>query len=142
MHPDGVLESALYCDDLDAAQRFYQEILGLAVISRDPERHVFFRCGEGVVLVFRPERTESVETRVGGAPIPRHGARGPGHLAFRVEDDERDAWHRHLLDHGVSIESQVEWPGGGWSLYFRDPAGNSLELATASIWGIEIPDDG
>jgi predicted enzyme related to lactoylglutathione lyase len=36
----------------------------------------------------------------------------------------------------VAIEKIVDWPGGGRSLYFRDPAGNSLELATPRIWGI------
>jgi hypothetical protein len=34
----------------------------------------------------------------------------------------------------VAIESDFAWPGGGRSLYFRDPAGNSLEFAEPAIW--------
>ena len=43
---------------------------------------------------------------------------------------------RWLAKHGVSIEKTIDWPDGGRSLYFRDPAGNSLELATPQIWGL------
>ena len=42
----------------------------------------------------------------------------------------------HVAAHGVGIESTVEWPQGGRSIYFRDPAGNSLEFAEARIWGL------
>jgi catechol 2,3-dioxygenase-like lactoylglutathione lyase family enzyme len=47
-----------------------------------------------------------------------------------------DAWRDHLAARGVDIEAEVQWPRGGHSLYFRDPAGNSLELASPRIWGI------
>jgi hypothetical protein len=36
----------------------------------------------------------------------------------------------------VAIEHEATWPRGGRSFYFRDPAGNSLELATPRIWGL------
>ena len=35
---------------------------------------------------------------------------------------------------GVPIEAEIAWPQGGHSLYVRDPASNSVELATPSIW--------
>ena len=35
---------------------------------------------------------------------------------------------------GVAIEADFEWPGGGRSIYFRDPAGNCLEFAEPRIW--------
>jgi catechol 2,3-dioxygenase-like lactoylglutathione lyase family enzyme len=38
---------------------------------------------------------------------------------------------------GVAIESDFHWPNGGRSIYFRDPAGNSLECAEAIIWGLD-----
>jgi len=47
-----------------------------------------------------------------------------------------DEWKKHLADHGVEIEKEVEWPKGGKSIYFRDPAGNSVELATRGLWGL------
>ena len=68
LQPPSVLESSLYCPDLDAAEYFYRDVLGLEVVTRQAGRHVFLRLG-------------------------------------------------------------------GYSLYFRDPAGNSLELATAALWG-------
>jgi catechol 2,3-dioxygenase-like lactoylglutathione lyase family enzyme len=131
-----VLESALYCSDLAAAERFYHEVLGLAVIARQIGRHVFFRCGEGVVLLFDPVATADPSTASGGPPIPRHGAHGPGHLAFRVSERDIDRWRAHLTTAGIPIETEVRWPQGGYSLYLRDPAGNSIELATGALWGL------
>jgi catechol 2,3-dioxygenase-like lactoylglutathione lyase family enzyme len=132
-----ILEAALYCDDLDRAERFYTEVFGLERITRDPHSHVFFRCGPTVLLLFDPASTEDAVRQVKGAVIPTHGTRGAGHLAFRVEPDSRQQWRDHLARHDVAIESEVDWPGGGWSIYFRDPAGNSLELATAALWGLD-----
>ncbi|HEX2204040.1 MAG TPA: VOC family protein [Longimicrobium sp.] len=125
-----VLESSLYAADLEAAERFYTRVLGLEVIARVAGRHVFFRCGARVVLVFDPERTRE------GGEVPGHGAEGPGHLAFAIPEADLGAWRRHLLREGVAIESDYTWPRGGRSLYFRDPAGNSLELGTPRIWDI------
>lgn len=137
MKLDDVLEAILYCDDLDAAERFYVDVLGLEKIGAREGRHVFFRCGSTVVLLFDPEHTSSVATEVGGATIPLHGARGPGHLAFRATLDRIDAWRERLERAGVEIESEVTWSRGGRSIYFRDPAGNSLEIASPELWGLD-----
>jgi len=135
----GILETVLYCPDLAAAQAFYTGVLGLALHSTSGERHVFLRCGGAMLLLFNPESTSGVPVAVEGAVIPRHGARGPGHLGFRASLGEIDAWRDHLRDHGVAIEADIEWPGGGRSIYFRDPAGNSLEFVTPEMWGLERP---
>ena len=132
LKPAGLLEACLYARDLDAAENFYRKVLGLEVYSRDPGRNVFFRCGQGMFLVFNPGQT----SRNGNSGVPRHGATGPGHIAFRVEDEEVEDWKAHLRAQGVEIEKELSWPGGGRSLYFRDPAGNSVELATARLWGL------
>jgi catechol 2,3-dioxygenase-like lactoylglutathione lyase family enzyme len=66
--------------------------------------------------------------------VPAHGATGPGHVAFRILPEKLDAWRNHLADRGVAIEAEITWPGGSRSLYVRDPAGNSIELAPAAIW--------
>jgi catechol 2,3-dioxygenase-like lactoylglutathione lyase family enzyme len=136
MQIGGILETCLYAPDLAEAERFYTDVLGLAMISHEPGRHIFFRCGQGVLLLFNSERTSTDQTTVGGAIIPLHGTTGAGHVAFRVEEQELDAWRERLRGSGVTIESVVTWPGGGRSIYFRDPAGNSLEFAMASIWGV------
>jgi catechol 2,3-dioxygenase-like lactoylglutathione lyase family enzyme len=131
MRVDDILEACLYADDLEAAEAFYAEALGLEVIARVPGRHVFFRCGGRVFLVFR-----AVSTRGGGA-VPAHGAEGARHVCFGVPAGRIDAWRSRLAHLGVPLEREQRWPGGGVSLYLRDPAGNSVELGTPAIWGID-----
>jgi len=126
-----VLETALYSSDLAAAEDFYRRVLELELESKVPGRHVFFRCGDGMLLIFDPAATAR------SGPVPSHGAAGPGHVAFAVENEDALAtWPERLRRAGVEVEADVEWPGGGRSIYFRDPAGNSLELTTPRIWGL------
>ena len=40
----------------------------------------------------------------------------------------------------IEIEKDVTWPNGGRSIYFRDAAGNCLELASPLIWGMAESD--
>lgn len=127
---DRVLETILYVDDLDAAERFYGEVLGLELDSRKDGLFVFFRCGAGMLLLFEPEAAAT------GRNVPAHGARGPGHACFAVAEDALPAWQARLAAAGVALEQEMTWPRGGRSFYFRDPAGNSLELATPRIWGL------
>jgi catechol 2,3-dioxygenase-like lactoylglutathione lyase family enzyme len=136
-----VLEACLYAADLDAAERFYVDVLGLERYSAMPGRHVFFRCGAGMFLVFNPARTSGEPSLVGGALVPAHGATGPGHVAFAVADADILGWRTRLEAMGVPIESEVEWPRGGRSLYLRDPAGNCVEIASPKLWGLEDPGD-
>ena len=133
---DGVLETCLYADELDAAERFYAGVLGLPVLSREAGRHAFFRCGSAMLLVFDPSRTATAPGEVGGTPVPAHGTRGAGHVCFRVAAEELGDWRDRLARAGDAIEAEIAWPRGGASLYVRDPAGNSVELAPASIWSI------
>lgn len=128
----GTLESALYAPDLTAAEAFFGGILGLPVIGRVEGRHLFFRVGPSILLVFNPEAT--LQPSTGALPIPTHGASGPGHYCMTIASEDRAAWVAHLAANGVEIETQISWPGGGHSLYIRDPAGNSIELADAALW--------
>ncbi|PID38725.1 MAG: lactoylglutathione lyase [Proteobacteria bacterium] len=58
-------------------------------------------------------------------------------MAFRANTRaELDGWRERVVGHGVEIESEVDWPRGGRWFYFRDPAGNCLEIAMPSIWGL------
>ena len=133
---DRVLETILYVDDLDAAERFYGEVLGLELDSRKDGLFVFFQCGGGMLLLFEPQAAST------GRTVPAHGARGPGHACFAVAEEDLDGWKRRLETAGVAIEQEMDWPRGGRSFYFRDPAGNSLELATPKIWGLPDVGDG
>ncbi|HEV3259786.1 MAG TPA: VOC family protein [Gemmataceae bacterium] len=131
MQIQGIIETAIYVHDLQATEAFYQDVLGLRVIGKEPGRHVFFQVGEAsVLLAFLAEAT------LKGDQLPPHGATGPGHFALGIEADSLDAWRELLQGHGVTIEKEVEWPRGGKSLYFRDPAGNSVELVTPGVWGL------
>jgi catechol 2,3-dioxygenase-like lactoylglutathione lyase family enzyme len=143
MKPPGLLEASLYCSDLSAARQFYGDVLGLELISEQPGRHVFFRCGSAVLLLFNPTSTLTPGMSVGGVALPLHGAIGPGHVAFRASEVEIDAWRARLEEAGVVIDGEVTWPGGGRSIYFRDPADNVLEFGTPSLWGMaDAPDRG
>lgn len=125
-----LLEASVYVDDLDAAQKFYQGVLQLPLIASQKGRHIFFRAGDGVLLVFDPSSTLEGDT------LPPHGSRGPGHVALGIPAESFDAWHESLTAAGIEIEHVQDWPHGGRSLYFRDPAGNSVELVTPGCWGL------
>jgi catechol 2,3-dioxygenase-like lactoylglutathione lyase family enzyme len=129
MRPTRIFETVLYAEDLDAAQRFYHEALGLEVIGRG-NLAVVFRCGAGVLLVFDPRKSGA-----SGRDVPSHGTSGAGHIAFAAKPEDLDAWREQLRNAGISIEREVDWDEGGRSLYFRDPAGNIVELAPPTIWG-------
>ncbi len=140
MSPTAILETVLYATDLNAARAFYENVMGLDFYSEVPGRHVFFRLERGMLLIFNPDATE-VPPRPGALPVPPHGARGPGHVCFSGTAAEIDAWQAHLAANGIAIESAFTWPNRdaakqGRSIYFRDPAGNSIEIAEPRIWGI------
>ena len=136
MTPSAILESALYVDDLDAAEAFYREALGLAVIAKVAGRHVFFRCGGGVLLLFNAEATRNPPAPDAKLPVPPHGMTGQGHLCFAASAEDIGRWKAALEGKGIAIEADFEWPNGGRSIYFRDPAGNSIEFAEPRIWGL------
>ena len=125
----GIHEAALYSADLPEAVRFWTS-LGFSLIRHTEGEHAFFRAGSDVLLVFNPEFT-----RAQAGAVPAHGTDGAGHVAFDVPDATAlEAWRARLTEAGVPVESEVEWPSGGKSLYFRDPAGNSIEFITRGVW--------
>jgi len=129
MQPSGIFETVLYADDLAAAERFYHDALGLEVIERG-NLVAAFRCRGGVLLVFDPRKSG-----VPGRDVPSHGTSGAGHVAFAAKPENIDAWRLQLREAGIPIEQEIEWPQGGRSIYFRDPAGNVIELAPPTLWG-------
>lgn len=133
LKPAAILETALYAPDLDAAQSFYETVLNLPLLSRAGNRHAFFKLEQGMLLVFNPQETRQPSDHA-TMPVPTHGATGPGHLCFAASRDQIEQWRERLTDHGVAIEAEFDWPNGARSLYFRDPAGNSLEFAEPRLW--------
>ena len=124
-----IFETVIYASDLVAAERFYTDVLGLEKYSGFGVA-VSFRLDRGVLLIFDPD-----QAILPNRGVPSHGPHGPGHLAFAARSDELDAWREHLRAHSVEIEMEVHWEQGGTSIYFRDPGGNSIELAPPTLWG-------
>jgi len=136
---NGILETAIYAEDLDVAREFYGGILGMEEVTATEGRHVFFRCGKIMVLVFNPNETVKQPFEK-SLPIPPHGSNGPIHVCFSAPTGAIDSWTAHLEKNNIEIESKITWPNGARSVYFRDPAGNSLEFAEPKLWDYD-PDE-
>ncbi len=130
---DRVLETSLYVDDLDRAAAFYEDILGLAVLTADSRFRAYDVGGKSVLLIFR--RGATLETvRMPGGTIPPHDGHGPLHIAFAIAADALADWEKRLAERNIAIEGRTDWSRGGHSIYFRDPDGHLLELATPGLW--------
>ena len=129
----GLLETSLYVEDLDRALDFYQRVLGSELFLKD-HRMCGLEVSPGqVLLLFRQGGSTSPSETPAGF-IPAHDGQGALHLCFAIPIDSLARWPEHLAAQGIEIESRVTWPRGGVSLYFRDPDGNSVELATPGLW--------
>jgi len=129
MRPSRIFETVLYAEDLAAVEQFYRDAVGLEVIRRG-DQAVVFRCGSGVLLIFDPRKS-----RAAGRDVPSHGTSGVGHVAFATKPEDLVAWRKQLGEAGIRIELEMDWEEGGRSIYFRDPAGNVVELAPPTLWG-------
>jgi catechol 2,3-dioxygenase-like lactoylglutathione lyase family enzyme len=129
----GVVETALYVEDMNRAVAFYRDALGLTPMSVGGRLSAFDAGGATVLLLFHRGATRE-GFRWPGGWIPPHDGSGPLHVAFAVEAGELEAWETALAARGVAIESRVTWERGGRSLYLRDPDGHSVELVTAGTW--------
>ncbi|HET6657165.1 MAG TPA: VOC family protein [Gaiellaceae bacterium] len=125
----GVYETVLYAPDPLAAAAFYREALGLEPVEDPDELSAAFRLLDGgVLLIFNPQKSS-----LPGRPVPSHGSAGPGHVAFGLDPGAYEEALAALRDKGIEIEREVDWDRGR-SIYFRDPAGNSVELVDGDIW--------
>lgn len=127
------LECGLYVADLDRARAFYERVFGFAVMFADPRMVALDVPNREALLLFRSGASAAPNESPFGI-IPGHGATGPQHLCFAIPADALAAWEAHLAALGLTVESRVTWGGGGRSLYFRDPDGHSLEVATPGLW--------
>lgn len=136
-HLDRILETSLYVNDLAKAVQFYQDVLELRPLVQDPRFCAFDVSGRSVLLLFLrgASVTETIfPTANGPGVIPPHDGKGPLHIAFAIAAGDLPGWEERLAKYGVAIESRITWPRGGTSIYFRDPDGHLLELATPGLW--------
>jgi catechol 2,3-dioxygenase-like lactoylglutathione lyase family enzyme len=128
-----ILETSLYVADLARSRDFYTRLMGWPIFVEDARMVALGVPGAGVLLLFlRGGSTLGSDTQ--GGQIPGHDGCGVLHLAFAIPPDTLEAWETHLTAQGVAVESRVTWPRGGSSLYFRDPDGHSVEVATSGLW--------
>ncbi|HEU4699104.1 MAG TPA: VOC family protein [Gemmatimonadales bacterium] len=130
----GILETALYVADLERAERFYGDLFGFGRLFRDERLSALDVAGKSVLLLFRAGASEPAPIPVPGGTVPPHGAEGRIHLAFAIPAEALAGWEARLEARGIPIEGRVAAPRGGHSLYFRDPDGHLLELATPGLW--------
>jgi catechol 2,3-dioxygenase-like lactoylglutathione lyase family enzyme len=130
MRLTGLHHVTLISSDLEATTAFYRDTLGLAVErdERNPDdpaaRHVWFGDGAGTpgTLVTFLEYPQ--------LPAGTVGTGSTHHIAFGVATaEEQVAWRDWLRSRGVDCTEVLE-RAGLRSLYFRDPDGHILEIAT------------
>jgi catechol 2,3-dioxygenase-like lactoylglutathione lyase family enzyme len=131
----GVVETCLYVDDLERSVRFYQDIFEFPRLIGDERFCALSVAGRSVLLLFRKGSTLAAMPVPGGI-IPPHDGAGTLHLAFAIPAAAETAWRERLEQRGIAIESTVDWPRGGRSMYFRDPDQHLLELITPGCWSI------
>ncbi|MGC3872664.1 VOC family protein [Halomonas sp. GXIMD04776] len=132
---NGVLETALYVEDMPRARAFFEKVMGLAAFTAD-HRFTAYDVGRSSVLLLflQGETLETVVLPRDMGTIPPHDGQGRVHMALAIDADQLAPWEKRLVAHGVEIEGRTHWPRGGESLYFRDPDGHLLELATPGVW--------
>jgi len=129
----GVLETALYVADLDRSRAFYERVFGFEPMLAD-ERMVGLAVPGGSVLLLLRRGGSAVPSETSAGTIPAHDGQGTLHLALAIPVASLGDWERHLAEQGVAVESRITWERGGTSLYFRDPDGHSVEVATPGLW--------
>ena len=136
---NGLVETALFVEDLPRASAFYENVLGLRKVKSSETGCVFRVADQRYLLVVSREVARTPNKTSSGdilppCALPQHNGRGPGHIAFGVSADALDSWRARLTKHDVDVLSEITWEGGARSLYFRDPDGHMIEFATAGIW--------
>ena len=125
---DGLLETALYVDDPIRSAAFYRDLFGFESIVESERLIALAMPRQQVLLLFKKGLSSTL-------PVP-HDGDGQTHLAFAIPASALSEWERVLMGKRIAILERTTWDRGGVSLYFRDPDGHLLELATPGVWSI------
>jgi catechol 2,3-dioxygenase-like lactoylglutathione lyase family enzyme len=132
---DGVLETALYVDNLELSLSFYKKVFEFETLYSDDRLCALSVSDKQVLLLFL-KGASNVAMSGSGGTIPPHDGNGDLHLAFSIPTSDLEQWKNWLRDNDVETESEYKWTRGGTSLYFRDPDNHLLELVTPGLWSI------
>lgn len=124
---NGILEAALYVDDLERSAQFYRALLGLEIVASGERLIALGVPGCQVLLLFKKKLSANL-------PLTAHDGEGRLHVAFAIPAADLKKWEARLQEQGVAVVEKKQWEPGGWSLYFRDPDQHLIELATPGVW--------
>ncbi len=130
-----VIETALYVDDLARSLEFYRGLFGFTIPMEPIDRMAVLNVTDDQVLLLFKKGTSTEAAVLPFGTIPPTDGDGRLHLAFGIRPSDIDTWERRLHDAGIDVESRVDWPEGGCSLYFRDPDDHAIELKTSNWSG-------
>ncbi len=128
----GLLETALYVDDICRSVAFFRDVMGLAAMLETDSLAAFDAGNRTVLLIFKRGGTADTPSDMG--VIPGHDGSGSLHMAFAIPAESYEEWRDHLRKKGVVERGEMRWPAGGRSFYFEDPDGHVLEVATPGLW--------
>ncbi len=136
---NGIVETALFVENLPRACDFYDQVLGLSKVKASDTGCVFRVGNQRYLLIVSRKAAHTPNKTMNGdvlppCALPQHNGRGPGHIAFGISQDAVGSWRARLAKHDVDVLREITWETGARSLYFRDPDGHMIELATAGIW--------
>ena len=134
----GIIETALYVEDMGRSVKFYQRLFGFATLYAS-DRITALRVAPGQVLLVMQKGASSKPSVMSFGMIPPSDASGQQHLALGILPEQLNGWRQSLHRHGIEIESAIDWPEGGHSLYFRDPDRHCIELKTSDWNGEQLP---
>ena len=135
MKINGIVETAISVEDVQVSSRFYAELFGFERMVEDHRFCALDVAPGHVLLIFRKGETlEPLVLPDQRGTIPPHDARGQQHFALGIGAADFDRWCDKLRGRGLEIESIVNWPEGGKSVYFRDPDRHCVELITPGVW--------
>jgi len=124
----GLDHVVLRVEDAPRVIAFYVEVIGCTLERTQAEIGLYqLRAGRSIIDIVP---VDGVLGRAGGAP-PGAEARNLDHFALGVAPFDEAAIRAHLAAHGVEVlESGQRYgaEGFGPSVYFKDPAGNVVEL--------------
>ena len=137
----GIAETALYVSNLSASRDFYTRLFGFPQILEEEGRLIALGVARRQVLLLFERAASTHPTIASGGTIPPHDGHGTLHMAFAIDAAQLEPWRVTLRAQGIPIESEVDCPTGGHSIYFRDPDQHLVELISPGCWTVDTLTD-